>query len=132
MNAFIVELENSPGSLAAVAAATSERGINITGIAGVTVGSQGAIALVTNDEAGTRSCLDAAGFQYREIGLVSAALEDRPGSLADAARRLADAGVNIEALLPTGMDGSRISVAFGVDDVEAARRALGTLASVGA
>ncbi len=129
MNAFIVELGNQPGSLASVAKATAERGINITGIAGATVGNQGAISLITNDEAGTRSCLDAHGFTYREIGLVSAALEDHPGSLADAARRLADADVNIEALLPTGMDGNRITVAFGVDNVDAAKQALGELAS---
>ena len=47
--------------------------------------------------------------------------------LADAARRLADAGVNIEAIFPTGMEGNRITVAFGVDNIEAAKQALGAL-----
>ncbi len=132
MNAFIVELENQPGRLAAIAKATADRGINITGIAGATTGDQGSIVLITNDEAGTRSCLDGAGFGYREVGLVSAALEDRPGSLADAAQRLSDAGVNVEAFLPTGMAGGKISVAFGVDNISAAKQALGELASVSA
>lgn len=132
MNAFIIELDNQPGQLASVARATAESGINITGIAGATAGSRGSIVLITNDEAGTRSCLDDHGFAYRAIGLVSAALEDRPGSLAEAASRLADAGVNVEALLPTGMAGNRITVAFAVANVEAAKQALGELAGVSA
>jgi hypothetical protein len=39
--------------------------------------------------------------------------------------------VNIEALVATGMQGSRITVAFGVDDPAAAREALGDLAAAG-
>ena len=128
VNAFIIELDNQPGQLASVAKATAESGINITAIAGAASGEHGSIILITNDEAGTRSCLDGHGFSYRPIGLASAALEDRPGALAEAATRLADAGVNVEALLPTGMAGGRITVAFGVGDVEAAKQALGELA----
>jgi hypothetical protein len=132
MNAFIIELENRPGSLASVAEAIAQRGINITSTAGATVGNQGSVAILTNDEAGTRSALEAGGFAYREIGLVSAALEDKPGSLASATRRLADAGVNVETLLPTGMDGGKVRIAIGVSDIGAAQRALGELAAVGA
>lgn len=132
MNGFVVQLENSPGQLARLADALAERGINITAIAAVGSGSGGGIGLTTNDEASTRSALDAAGITSREIELVSASLEDKPGTLADAARRLADAGVNIELLLATGRSGNRIDVALGVDNVTAARQALGDLARVGA
>jgi hypothetical protein len=66
------------------------------------------------------------------VALASAALEDKPGTLADAARRLADAGVNIEAIFPTGMDAGKITVAFGVDNVEAAKTALGQLTGASA
>lgn len=130
MNAFIIELEDRPGALAGVAEAIAGRGINITGVSGIASGPRGTIAAITNDEAGTRSALDGAGIMYREIGLVSASLEDRPGTLAAAARRLADAGVNIEILIPTGMDAGKITLAIGVADVEAAKRALGELAGV--
>ena len=129
MNAFIIELDNRPGTLADVAAVIAEKGINIAGVAGATGTSTGTVAIVTNDESGTRSALEAAGARFREVGLASAPLEDKPGVLADAARRLADAGVNIEAIFPTGMEGGKITVAFGVDNVEAARSALGELAS---
>jgi hypothetical protein len=132
MNAFIVELENRPGELARVTEAIAEKGINITGASGATVGSQGALSIITNDESGTRSALQGVGCTFREIALVSASLEDRPGTLAAAARRLGDAGVNIETLFMTGMEGGKIQVAIGVSDAAAARNALGELAAVGA
>ena len=127
MNAFIIDLENKPGSLAETAAAIAEKGININGVAGATSGGTGTIAIVTNDESGTRSALQGIDCKFREVALVSAPLEDKPGILADAARRLADAGVNIEAIFPTGMEGNRITIAFGVDNIEAAKQALGSL-----
>ena len=132
MNAFIIELDNRPGSLADVAAAIAEKGINITGVAGATAAGSGSVALVTNDEGATRSALQAAGARFREVALASAALEDKPGVLAEVARKLADAGVNIEAIFPTGMECGKITVAFGVDNAEAARSVLGQSASVGA
>jgi hypothetical protein len=132
MNAFIITLDNRPGALADIAGAIAEKGINIAGVAGATEGATGTIALVTNDEAGTRSALEGAGARFREVALASAALDDKPGVLADAARRLADAGVNIEAIFPTGMEAGKITVAFGVDDVEAAKSALGQLTGASA
>jgi hypothetical protein len=49
--------------------------------------------------------------------------------VADAAKRLADAGVNIELIAPTGMDAQKVTIAFGVDKLDAARAALGDLYS---
>ena len=131
MHAFIVKLENRPGSLADLAEALGQQGINITGVTGIGWDGTGAVTLISSDEAGTRALLDQRASDYREAELVSAAIEDRPGTLGAAARRLADKGINIEAMVPTGMSGSRITVAFAVDDAEAAREALGDLAAVG-
>ena len=52
-----------------------------------------------------------------------------PGSLAKACRRLADAGVNIEALMPTGMEGDHVTVAFITGDPAKARQILTTAGS---
>jgi hypothetical protein len=131
MKAFVVELDNRPGELARLADALAERGINITAIGAVAAGTTAGLGLTTNDDASTRTALDGAGIIYRELDLVAASLEDKPGTLADAARRLADAGVNIELLLDTGRSGNRIDMAIGVDNVAAARQALGDLARVG-
>jgi hypothetical protein len=125
MNAFIIELENRPGVLADITEAIAQKGINITAIAAATATDMGSVALLTNDEAGTRGALQGTGANFREVALVSSAIEDRPGSLAQAARRLADAGVNIEALFATGSEGGKVTIAFAVNDAEAARTALG-------
>ncbi|HSS35177.1 MAG TPA: acetolactate synthase, partial [Patescibacteria group bacterium] len=101
MNAFIVDLEDRPGSVAAVAEAIALKGISITSLAGLTGRGAGGAVVLTNDEAGTRRALAEAGFTTREVEVVPHAIEDRPGSFAEVARRLADAGVNLEAVLPT-------------------------------
>jgi len=92
MKAFIVELPNQPGSLAMVAEAVAEKGINITGVAGATSGELGSVSFTTDDESGTRTALGAKGWVYREVPIVRTSMEHRPGTLAAAARRLAGAG----------------------------------------
>ena len=125
MNAFIVELPNRPGSLAMIAEAVAEKGINITGIAGATSGELGSVSFTTDDEAATRNALGEKGWVYREVPIVQTSLDHRPGTLAAAARRLADAGVNVETAFVSGMDGDKVEVSFGVDTPEAAQRVLG-------
>ena len=132
MNAFIVELKNSPGELARATEAIAQKGINLLGFTGATCGDSGSIVLLTNDEAGTRRALGDAGFRPREVELVVASLADQPGALASTARRLADAGVNIEAALPTGMEGGKVSVAFATDNPTKARQVLGEMVAAGA
>ncbi|MGZ6256413.1 MAG: ACT domain-containing protein [Candidatus Limnocylindria bacterium] len=125
MHAFIVELPNRPGSLAKVTEAVAERGINITAVAGATSGELGSVSFTTDDESGTRNALGEKGWVYREVPLVHTSLEHRPGALAAAARKLADAGINVEVMFVSGMDGEKVEVSFGVDTPEAAQRALG-------
>lgn len=131
MQAFIVKLEHRPGSLADLAEALGEKGINITGVSGLGWDGSGAVSLITADEGGTRGLLDERGADYREAELVAAVVEDRPGTLGAATRRLAEAGINIEAIIPTGMSGSGVTIAFAVEDASAAREALGELVGVG-
>jgi len=125
MNAFIVELKNKPGELARVTEAIAQKGINILGFTGATCGDSGSIVLLTNDESGTKSALQGVGAQARAVELVVASLANEPGTLAMLARSLADAGVNIEAALPTGMEGGKINVAFATDNPAKARQAIG-------
>jgi hypothetical protein len=131
VNAFIVELTNKAGELARVAEAIAEKGIDITGFAGATSGASGAVVFITNDETATRRALEAARCTVREIEIVPTALEAKPGSLAAAARRLADAGVNIEAAMPIGMTGDKVTVAFATSDPAKARTVLGDTVAAG-
>ncbi len=125
MNAFIVELKNQKGEVARITEAIAHKGIDITGFAGVAIGDKGAVVLITNDEASTRKVLSEAHATVREVEIVPAALDARPGSLAEATRRLADAGVNIEAAMPIGMAGEKVTVAFATSDPAKTRTVLG-------
>ena len=122
----------SRASSARITEALGQKGINITGFTGATCGDSGSVCLITNDESATRKALQDAHYRVKERELVVATLADKPGSLADAARRLANAGVNIEAALPTGMTGNKIHVAFATDDAGKARMALGDAVLTGA
>lgn len=129
MQVFIVDLPNRPGSLADLAEGLGERGVNITAIGATTAGATGTVAFAADDDAGARGVLEARGWGYREVGTAVASIEHRPGSLGEAARRMAGAGVNLEAMLITGEEGGKVQVAFGVGDPESARMALGDLAA---
>jgi len=124
MQVFLVDLKNKPGELARVAEAIAGKGVNITGISGATCSDSGRAALMTSDEATTRTALNESGFKYTEMEATDTALRQEPGTLAKAARRLADAGINIEALLPIGMEGNEVHVAFVTNDAAKARQVL--------
>lgn len=124
MQGFIVELANRPGELARVAETIATRGINVEAF-GLSYGTTGAAAFVAYDETGIRDALNAEGFTYREVPLLTIWLEDNPGQVAWAAKRLGEAGVNIELFAPVdhGTD-HKATIAIGVDKVDDARRVL--------
>jgi len=63
---FTVQLADTPGSLARVAAALAERRVNITGIVGVAEDTDGALMLTTSDAAATREAFASLGLAYEE------------------------------------------------------------------
>ena len=124
MKAFLVDLENKPGSLALVAEAIAAKGINIEGISGTTGDTSGRVAIVTSDEGATRSALTEAKASFKEVEATETSMRHAPGTFAKAARRLADAGINVEAIFPTGMQGQDVSVAFVTDQPAKAKEVL--------
>ena len=128
MNAFIVDLKNNPGELARVTESIADKGIDITAFSGSTCGDSGSLAIVTNDEAGTRRVLSQGLWKFHTIEIVETSLANQPGSLAEMTRRLAKAGVNIEAAFPIGMSGTNVHVAFATDNPTKAKQAVAELA----
>jgi hypothetical protein len=124
MNAFLIELDNKVGELARVTEAIAAKGVDIKAVSGSTCGSSGSVAVITDNEATTREALQAAKATFREVEVIEAPVGTARGSLAKVARRLADAGVNIEALLPIGMTGNDITMAFVTRDGTKARSIL--------
>jgi hypothetical protein len=117
-----VILEDQPGTLADLGEATGRAGINIEGFCGIPVEGRGTIHILVEDAAAARKALEDAGIEVAdERDVLVAEVEDRPGTMGEVARRLADAGVNIE-LAYTTFGG--VQVVLGVDDLEKARAAV--------
>lgn len=123
---FKVTMEDRPGSLAKLTEALGKGGVNIEGIAAIPSGGKGDIRVVMGNAAGARQALQGAGITVegeREVLVVD--LPHRPGELAKVARKLADAGVNIDSVYSMGDRGGNRQVVLGVDDLEKARKAVG-------
>jgi hypothetical protein len=119
-----VVLTDAPGELARVGGAVGEAGINIRGMCAFTGEGRGIIHLLVDDGTAGRAArvLVDAGMgvaDQREVLVID--IEDRPGTLGEMARELAEAGVNIE-LLYTTFGGVKVVIA--TDDMQSARAAL--------
>jgi hypothetical protein len=123
MQAFILETVNRPGEFARQAQAIATRDINVAAIA-LGLGAKGWSAFLARDEPGVRSALSTAGLTYHEVPVLTIALEDKPGTAAKTAKKLADAGINIELFAPVEYTDGKATIAIGVDKVEDARRVL--------
>ena len=124
MRAFLITLEDHPGAFAEVVELVAERGVNIVSATVGDCGGGGVAAIMTNDESTTRVALLEAGCEYRETVVIEAAMRHEPGALATVCRRLAAAGINIQALLPVGMEGTEIEFGFVTSDPARAREIL--------
>jgi hypothetical protein len=121
MKDLTISLGDHPGSLAKVGEALGKAGVNIEGICGVTVQGKGVIHLLVGDAAKARRALEANHIDVaKETEVVVLPIEDRPGVLGNVARRLADAGGNLQlAYMATS---ARLVV--GADDLGKARAAI--------
>lgn len=100
MRDLSIELTNHPGALAAMGEALGNAGVSVEG-GGVFVANGIGVAhfLVDDRDAqAARAAVDAAGIRLLAVSdvLVQKLRQDVPGQLGKIARRMADAGVNIE------------------------------------
>lgn len=122
MGAFLIKLDNRPGQLADVLEALASHQVNVM-LCATTYGDAGVVCLVSDDEAGARSALADAEVDHEEKPSLLVRLSNRPGTGATLARSLANAGVNVEALLPVAISGAEARAVLVVDDLAAARSA---------
>jgi hypothetical protein len=122
MKDLTVILADRPGMLGNLGEATGKAGINVEGVCGATEGGQGLIHILVADADATRAALSDAGFEVRgERDVLVVDVEDRPGTMGEVARRLGNAGINIELVYTTF---GAVRLVLGVDDVDKARAAL--------
>ena len=118
---LVIELENTPGALAEVAAAISDAGVNIAAATCTGPGERAELhILVPHAEAARHSLAISHLAVTREREVVVVDVEDRPGVLADLTRRIAKAGVDLELVYVATQN----RVVFGASDLPALRAAL--------
>ena len=92
-------LENVPGSLAQVAEAFANAGINIEGICHTETPDKVAIHhFVVDQVPAAKQALESAGKKFSEEKILSLWYPDEPGIIAKVTRAFGDAGVNVETM----------------------------------
>ena len=119
---LVIDIDNTPGALAQVAASISDAGVNIAAATCVGAGERAELhILVPHAEAARHSLAISHVAVTREREVVVVDVVDRPGVLADLARKIARAGVNLDLVYVATGD----RVVFGGDDIPALKAALG-------
>ena len=119
---LVIDIDNTPGALAQVAAAISDAGVNIAAATCVGTGDKAELhILVPHAEAAKHVLAISHVGVSREREVVVVEVEDRPGVLADLTRKIAKAGVNLDLVYIA----TRNRVVFGADDLSALQAALG-------
>ncbi len=94
-----VILEDKPGSLATMGEVLKEAGININGMCGFLVEGKGETHILVKNGSAARKVLENAGIDARKVRpMLVRKLENKPGALWEAVRKLSDAGVNIDLM----------------------------------
>jgi hypothetical protein len=118
---LVIDIENTPGALAQVAAAISDAGVNIAAAPCIGAGERAELHILVKHAEAARHSLaisHVAVTREREVAVVD--VEDRPGVLADLTRKIARAGVDLDLVYVA----TRNRVVFGAPDLEALEAAL--------
>ena len=118
---LVIDIDNTPGALAQVAAAISDAGVNIAAATCIGTGERAELhVLVPHAEAARHSLAISHLAISREREVVVVNVEDRPGVLADLTRKIARAGIDLDLVYVATQN----RVVFGAPDLAALRAAL--------
>jgi hypothetical protein len=119
---LVIDLENTPGALAKVAAAISDAGVNIAAATCLGSGERAELHILVPHAEAARHALAISHLAVtREREVVVVEVEDQPGVLADLTRRIARSGVDLDLVYIA----TRNRVVFGSADLPGLRAALG-------
>jgi len=122
---LIIDVDNTPGALAQVAAAISDAGVNIAAATCIGPGDRAELHILVPHAGAARHALAISHLAVsREREVVVVDVQDRPGVLADLTRRIARDGVDLDLVYVATRD----RIVFGAADLAALRAALGVAA----
>lgn len=120
-----VWVEDRPGMLGQVASALGAKKVNIGAFTAGPDQGRWAIRLIVDKLAVAKQVLAERGWETTEEDVVQVTLGDKPGTLAAAASKLGDAGINIQySYTGSAKSAVKVNTYFAVADVEAAVKAL--------
>lgn len=119
-----IPLENKPGSLAKVTEVLGKAGVNLEGI-GYATGTRGVLRVIPDNAEKAVAALKKAKIKAKAPQQVlEVRLADTPGALAEAAKKLAKAKINVEAFYVVGEASGQLRCVFAVDNIAKAKAAL--------
>jgi hypothetical protein len=98
MRQITVFVDNKVGALASICELLGGSGVNLEAIAAYGENEGGVIRVVTEDVETAKRVLAASKYRAIEGEVATVRINDSPGELGKLARRIANAGVNIECI----------------------------------
>ncbi|MHA1284601.1 MAG: ACT domain-containing protein [Promethearchaeota archaeon] len=124
MKDLTVMMKNEPGALANMGEALGDMGINMEGICGLPMGNESIVHVLVEDDTTAQWALEQAGFKVQAVRdvlvLDISNIAGKPGTGGKLARKLGNAGINIDLVYMA--ENNRI--VLGVDDLPRARAVL--------
>jgi hypothetical protein len=118
---LVIDIENTPGALAEVAAAISDAGVNIAAATCIGTGQTAELHILVPHGGAVKHLLGISHLAVsREREVVVVEVQDRPGVLADLTRKIARAGVDLDLVYIATQN----RIVFGAGDLEALKAAL--------
>ena len=109
-------MSNKVGLLSEVTAAITGAKVNITAICAYAMENSATFMLTTDSNAKAKKALIAIGITIEEQDVVAAEVPDKPGELQKVAKRIADAGIDIEYMYATAGKGKTATCVFKTTD----------------
>jgi hypothetical protein len=122
---LVLTLQSKPGVLATVCKALADAGVNIEALCAPEAPGKGRMRLIVSDAAKAEAALKAAKVRAGKEEAITLALENRPGAMAETARKLAVAKVNIKCAYATTTGPGQATVVLTVSNATRAMAALG-------
>jgi hypothetical protein len=117
-------IPNKVGQLAAVATALGDAGVNINAVRAAEAGSNAEVVIAVKNAAKARKALGPLGMEVKESDALCVEMPNKAGRLQKVAKKLADAGVNIQSSWGTAFGGKNASCVIVASDHQKAVAAL--------
>lgn len=114
-----LSMPNRVGLLSEVTTAVTNAKVNINAICAYAMENNAFLNLLTSSNAKAKKALSPLGFGIEEKDVLQVELPNKPGELQKIAKRIADAGIDIEFMYATTAGGKATCVLKTADDQKA-------------